>query len=485
MKNDDMELVREYANRQSDEAFEALVSRHVGLVHSAALRQVRDPHLAEDITQTVFTILARKAGSLNRKTILPGWLYRTTRYVSAAALKMQRRRQHREQEAQMQDAIQESQTESAWAQLAPVLDEAMAQLRDKDRDAIVLRYFQNKSLRDVGTVLGVDEYAAQKRVMRALGKLRAIFAKHGAVSTASIIAGAISTNSVQAVPAVIAKTTATVALAKGAAASGPSLTLLKGTLKIMAWSKAKMAIAVGVGVLLAAGTTKVAVKEIAAHRGEAWQRKYDMILVDTVPPQAKILPALTTRPLEINGWGERRGMVMGLGMGVTDVVSAAYGVSYGRMIFSDPVPAGRYDFISNVAKNQGEALQQEIKKKFGLVGRREMIETNVLILTVRDRIAAGLKHSISGSGEASRSSGTVTSSINCSNRPISLLVYFVENSLGTTPVIDRTGLKGLFDFNLKWNSTPEGLKQALRDQLGLELQPGKERVEFVVMDKVN
>src|SRR4051794_10927467 len=99
MKNDDMELVREYATRQSDEAFEALVSRHVGLVHSAALRQVRDQHLAQDITQTVFTILARKAGSLNRKTILPGWLYRTTRYVSAAALKMQRRRQLREEKA--------------------------------------------------------------------------------------------------------------------------------------------------------------------------------------------------------------------------------------------------------------------------------------------------------------------------------------------------------------------------------------------------
>jgi RNA polymerase sigma factor (sigma-70 family) len=136
MMNDDMELVREYAARQSEQAFETLVSRNVGLVHSAALRQLRDPHQAEEITQTVFIILARKAGSLNPKTILPGWLYRTTRYVSAAAMKIQRRREYREQEAQMQAVIQEAQTSPAWEQMSPLLDEAMANLRVKDRDAI-------------------------------------------------------------------------------------------------------------------------------------------------------------------------------------------------------------------------------------------------------------------------------------------------------------------------------------------------------------
>ena len=229
--NDDMALVREYAARQSEQAFETLVSRNVSLVHSAALRQLRDPHLAEEITQTVFIILARKAGSLNPKTILPGWLYRTTRYVSAAALKIQRRREHREQEAQMQAVIQEAQTDPAWQQFSPLLDEAMANLRDKDRDAIVLRYFQNRSLRDVGAVLGVDEYAAQKRVARALEKLRAFFTKRGVRSTAEIIAGAISANSVQTAPA----------------------------LKIMAWTKVKTAIVGGVCVLLAAGTTTITI----------------------------------------------------------------------------------------------------------------------------------------------------------------------------------------------------------------------------------
>jgi RNA polymerase sigma factor (sigma-70 family) len=259
MMNDYMALVREYAARQSEQAFETLVSRNVSLVHSAALRQLRDPHLAEEITQTVFIILARKAGSLNPKTILPGWLYRTTRYVSAAALKIQRRREHREQEAQMQAVIQEAQTDPAWQQFSPLLDEAMANLRDKDRDAIVLRYFQNRSLRDVGAVLGVDEYAAQKRVARALEKLRAFFTKRGVRSTAEIIAGAISANSVQTAPALLAKSVTAVAFAKGATASISTLTLIKGALKIMAWTKVKTAIVGGVCVLLAAGTTTITI----------------------------------------------------------------------------------------------------------------------------------------------------------------------------------------------------------------------------------
>src|SRR5262245_1705554 len=123
---DDMELVREYAQENSDAAFAALVSRHVNLVYSVALRQVGDAHLAEDITQAVFIILARKAGSLNQKTILPGWLCRTARYASADALKMQRRRQRREQEAHMQTALNEPEPQSeSWEQISPMLDAAL------------------------------------------------------------------------------------------------------------------------------------------------------------------------------------------------------------------------------------------------------------------------------------------------------------------------------------------------------------------------
>ncbi len=117
--DNDMQLVGEYAARQSEAAFETLVSRHIGLVYSAALRQVRDPVLAEDITQTVFILLARKAGSLGSKTILAGWLYRTTRFVSSAAIKMARRRELREYEAHQEAMIHEPQSDALWEQLSP------------------------------------------------------------------------------------------------------------------------------------------------------------------------------------------------------------------------------------------------------------------------------------------------------------------------------------------------------------------------------
>ena len=261
MINDDMELVRDYAAHQSEPAFETLVARHAGLVHSAALRHVRDPHLAGEITQTVFIILARKAGSLNSKVILPGWLYRTTRYAASAALKMQRRREQREQEACMQARLHEAQqTNAVWDELSPLLDEAMTQLRDKDHDAIVLRYFQNQNLTQVGAALGVDEYAAQKRVSRALEKLRKFFIKRGVSSTTALIAGAISANSVQAVPVELAKTVAVAGLNEGAATSTSTLILIKGALKLMAWQKMKLALAIGAVVLVAAAATAYAAR---------------------------------------------------------------------------------------------------------------------------------------------------------------------------------------------------------------------------------
>ena len=266
--HEDLTLLREYAWDNSEEAFATLVSRHVSLVYSVALRQVRDPHLAEEITQAVFIILARRAKSIDAKTVLPGWLCRAARYASANALTLQHRRQRREQEAHMQSTVNEAANDPAetWNQIAPLLDDALAKLGQRDHDAVVLRFFEGRNFREVGAALGASEDAAKMRVSRALEKLRKFFTKRGVSSTTAVLAGVISANSVQAAPAMLAKTATAAALAKGAAASS-TLTLITGALKIMAWTKAKTAIVTGAAVLLAATTTTVVIVKTSSYSG--------------------------------------------------------------------------------------------------------------------------------------------------------------------------------------------------------------------------
>jgi RNA polymerase sigma factor (sigma-70 family) len=266
---DDMALLRDYAANNSETAFAELVSRRVNFVYSAALRQVRDPHLAGEITQAVFIIVAQKAGRISDKTILTGWFFRTTRFAALAQMRAEAKRSLRtaivEKELQMQTENSSAVSDGLWNQMSPLLDEALATLGEKDRQAVLLRFFENKSLAEVGNKLGMGEDTARKRVSRALEKLNRYFAKRGVNSTAETIAGAISTNSVQAVPMALAKSVTAVAIAKGAAASASTLTLIKGALKIMAWTKAKTAVVAGAVLILAAGTTTVIVKNSGHH----------------------------------------------------------------------------------------------------------------------------------------------------------------------------------------------------------------------------
>jgi uncharacterized protein (TIGR03435 family) len=248
----------------------------------------------------------------------------------------------------------------------------------------------------------------------------------------------------------------------------------------MAWTKAKTAIVSGVVVLLAAGTTTVTVKEIAAHRHEIWRDKYGLSVLDRVPQQVKILPTI---PSQRGGtWGGGPYGMMGLGVKAVDVVQCAYGGTLGRMIFSTPLPDGNYDFISNLPGGAGDALQREIKKKFGLVARSELIETNVLVLTVRNRNAAGLRISSASTNPNTANRDRGSGSYGCKNQPISNLVSFLEDYLGT-PVVDQTGLTDNYDIVLIGNSTREGLKHVVLKELGLELVPGREPIEFLVVER--
>src|SRR5271155_4422761 len=178
---DDLTLLREYAAYDSEAAFAELVSRRVGFVYSAALRQVRDPHLAEEITQAVFTILAQKAGRISDKTILCGWLFKTTRFAAIAQARDAAKRSLRtatiEKEFQMQSEIQSAATNEIWNQTSPLLDEALTTLGETDRQAVLLRFFENKTLAEIGNSLGTGEDTAGKRVNRAVEKLRRYFSK--------------------------------------------------------------------------------------------------------------------------------------------------------------------------------------------------------------------------------------------------------------------------------------------------------------------
>jgi RNA polymerase sigma factor (sigma-70 family) len=168
----DMDLLRDYAGRNSEPAFAELVHRHVNWVYSVALRYVGNSQDAQDVTQAVFIILAQKAADLRQRTTLTGWLYETARFTAARFLRTRARQQAREQEAYVQSTLNDSDTDSVWRQLAPLLEEAMARLNEKERALLALRFFENKSGAEAAGLLGIQEWAARKRVARAMEKLQ-------------------------------------------------------------------------------------------------------------------------------------------------------------------------------------------------------------------------------------------------------------------------------------------------------------------------
>src|SRR6266571_3475189 len=280
---DDAGLLWEYASSKSEAAFSALVTRHVPLVFSAALRQVQNQALAEDVTQVVFVILARKAAQLPEKTVLAGWLYRTTRHVAAKALRSEQRRHKREQESLQ---MQSNEPEAAWEQLAPFLYEAMAQLGEVDRGAVLLRYFQNKSLREVGRAFGMSEDTAQKRVSRAIDRLRRLLLKRAAVPEAAL-SGLLSSHAAQIAPGYLSATVAATALRK-ASVSSPVYALLQESIKQAIWPKvaatatAVLALAVGTGML---------VKFLPKHQQPSLSYSFETKLTLHTSPVTASLPA--------------------------------------------------------------------------------------------------------------------------------------------------------------------------------------------------
>ena len=234
---DDRQLLSRFAKEGDEHAFRQLVVRHLDFVYCVALRLVAgDVHLAQDVAQTVFADLARKAQRLSKNVVLAGWLHEATRFAAAKFVRTERRRHAREQEAM---AMQESSTESTpdWTQLGAVLDAAIGELRRQDRDAVLLRFFERKDIHAVGAALCISEDAAQKRIERALEKLRAILTRRGVTLSAPMLAAAITGGGIHSAPAGLTVSVATASLASS------SMVPIGGVFfKIMATTKLKAAI---------------------------------------------------------------------------------------------------------------------------------------------------------------------------------------------------------------------------------------------------
>jgi RNA polymerase sigma factor (sigma-70 family) len=233
----DAQLLQSFAEQNSEAAFRSLVDRHLPLVFGTARRMTGDNALAEDIAQTVFILLAGKAKRIGRDAILSGWLYRTTRFVTSRALTAEQRRRRREQEALAMQST--SSSDPSWLRHGPQLDEALAHLGETDRNAILLRYFEQQSLRDVGVALGLNEEAAKKRVARALEKLRRTFSRHGAEISAVALAAGLTREAAEAARSLpLAGKITAVVIAQGAAGAGAAgSALLTNVLAALRWAQ--------------------------------------------------------------------------------------------------------------------------------------------------------------------------------------------------------------------------------------------------------
>ena len=252
---EDAELLRSYAENRSEAAFAELVQRHVNLVYGAALRRVGgDTHLADEVTQTVFTTLARKAGRLVRHPVIVGWLHRSTHYAALDALRDKLRRDQAVKTMNANaDPNRNRGPEINWEEIRPVIDSLLDRLNEHDRGALLLRFFENRTFAEIGAAMRLTEDAARMRVERALDKLYVQLGRRGIKSTTAALASVLAAEAVTAMPAGLA-----------GSATGAALTASSGAMGVFTFMSTTKLIVAIVGVAALTGAVSYALKNRAS-----------------------------------------------------------------------------------------------------------------------------------------------------------------------------------------------------------------------------
>ncbi|MEA2734673.1 MAG: hypothetical protein QOE14_1124, partial [Humisphaera sp.] len=287
--DDDSRLLHQFIATRDEPSFAALVRRYVDLVYSAARRQMRDDAAAQDVTQHVFVLLAAKARAIRDGEALAGWLLVTTRFVALNTLRSEARRRRHEREAAVMHENLKSQGTPAWEQVGPMLDEAVGKLKREDRDALALRYFQERSVADVAAALGVSQETAQKRVTRAIERLRDLFARRGVTTSAEALSSVMMANALIVAPAALGTSVAGTALTS-AAAGGAA----KGAVTIMAIAKTKLAAVSVAAVMLVGVTGTIAYQTLRTPGGKSRQVRVDPATTTQAPSTATVVVTFNT-----------------------------------------------------------------------------------------------------------------------------------------------------------------------------------------------
>ncbi len=390
----DQQLLRDYTERQSDAAFAAIVHRYVDLVYSAALRVSCDAHAAKDVTQGVFLALAQNAAQLTGRPALAGWLHGTARNLAVKVIRSDVRRRAREQEAAVMNELLSANPDAGWEHIALHLDEALGELDDTDRDAVLLRYFKNHDLRTVGAALGISDDAAQKRVSRAVERLREFFAKRGVTVGAGGLAVVISANAVQAAPVGLALTISTAAVLTGTTLA--TTATVTATKAIAMTALQKSLLTVTIAVLAGAGIYEA--RQASQLRGQVERLQQTRApFDDAIKRLEKERDELTNRLASIQEDNER------LNKNTRELLALRSEITLARKRLAEP-PTAQTDTVSpdirNVETNGVAILQQKLREQRARIKlTQEEVDKMLKSLNVTDEITTNIFYLADQGGE--------------------------------------------------------------------------------------